>query len=540
MRLRRKIISGLLLLLFYFPSFTQPFSHSDSVRGQLNSLRSCYDVKFYDLNLKIDLAKKKILGSNKIYYKAVEDFDKIQIDLFAGIYLHRVMHEGKSISFKRDSNAVYIQFPSIQQKGKEDFITVYYSGSPHTASNPPWEGGIVWSKDSLNRPWAAVACEAIGASLWWPCKDHLSDEPDSMQMSFTVPEGLSCISNGNLTGVFTTPGESTYSWMVHYPINNYNVTFYIGHYSHFSDSLKNKEGKILSLDYYVLDYNLSKAKKHFEVVKPMLHIYENLFGPYPFYKDGYGLVEAPYWGMEHQGAIAYGNHFITDMPGLDYIIVHETAHERWGNSLSVADHGEMWIHEAFATYSEALLIERMYDYITSIQYLTEQKQKIKNKEPILGPLQVNYHGWKDADMYYKGTWMLHTLRNVIANDSLWFKILYGLTTDFKLSIVNSEMIINYICKKSNTDLHYFFDQYLKSPKPPRFIYQLKKRGRKTLLMYKWEAEAKDFRIPYMLLVNKSGLLKVNPTTAFQTLTYHGKIKDLEFPEELFYVEIERK
>ncbi|HXA01346.1 MAG TPA: M1 family aminopeptidase, partial [Cytophagaceae bacterium] len=319
-----------------------------------------------------------------IRYTTVEDFDKMQVDLFAGMYIHRVMHHGISISFKRDSNAVYIQFASTQQKGKEDSITIYYSGSPHIAANPPWDGGIVWSKDSLGRPWAAVACEAIGASVWWPCKDHLSDEPDSMSMSFIVPEGLSCISNGNLTGVFTIPGKSIYSWMVHYPINNYNVTFYIGHYSHFNDSLKNKEGKTLGLDYYVLDYNLSKAKKHFDIVKPMLLCYENLFGPYPFYRDGYALVEAPYWGMEHQGAIAYGNHFKTDMPGLDYIIVHESAHEWWGNSLSVADHGEMWIHEAFATYSEALVIERLHNYNTSLQYLADQKLNIKNQEPILG------------------------------------------------------------------------------------------------------------------------------------------------------------
>ena len=539
MRLRGKIISVILLSFIYLPSFTQNFSHSDSVRGHLSNLRSCYDVKFYDLNLKIDLFQKKILGSNKIYYKAMEDFDKIQVDLFAGMYVHRVMHEGKSISFKRDSNAVYIQFTSVQKKGTENFISIYYSGSPHIASNPPWDGGIIWSKDSLGRPWVAVACEAIGASVWWPCKDHLSDEPDSMSMSFTVPEGLSCISNGNLNEVITTPGESTYKWMVHYPINNYNVTFYIGHYSHFNDICTNIEGKPLSLDYYVIDYNLAKAKKHFRIIKPMLQCYENLFGPYPFYKDGYGLVESPYWGMEHQGAIAYGNHFKTDMPGLDYIIVHESAHEWWGNSVSVSDHGEMWVHEAFATYSEALVIECLHDYIASLHYLTEQKLNIKNKEPILGPLQVNYHGWKDADMYYKGTWMLHTLRNVIANDSLWFKILYGLCTEFKLSIVNTEIIIDYISKKSGEDLHYFFNQYLKYPRPPRFIYRVKKKGKKTLFLYKWEAEVKDFNMPYMILINKSNLLKLSPTTAFKTLTYDGNLKEIEFPEALFYVEIEK-
>jgi aminopeptidase N len=540
MRIRRKNISLLLFLFVYHFSFTQPFSHSDSVRGQLSALRSCYDATFYDLKLRFDLSQEKISGSNKIRYKVLEDFDKIQIDLFADMDIQSVIHHGSPISFTREGNAVYIWFPSTQKKEKEDSIIIHYSGSPHAAVTPPWDGGIIWSKDSLGRPWAAVACEAIGASLWWPCKDHLSDEPDSMSMSFTVPKELSCISNGSPTIVNTMDGENTYHWMVHYPINNYNVTFYIGHYSHFSDSYKNAAGKTLALDYYVLDYNLDKAEKHFETVKPMLECYEKLFGPYPFYKDGYALVEAPYWGMEHQGAIAYGNHFKTDMAGFDYIIVHESAHEWWGNSLSVADLGEMWIHEAFATYAEALLLERSYNYYASLHYLADQKRNIKNQEPILGPLNVNYHGWKDADMYYKGSWMLHTLRNVVGNDSLWFSILHGLATDFRLSTVNSEMIVRYISKRSDQDFHCFFDQYLKYPKPPRFVYQIKKNGKKTLVLYKWEADVKDFKMPYMFLVNKSDLIKITPTTEFQTLTYDGKIKELKFPEELFYVETEER
>jgi aminopeptidase N len=536
-----KIIFNILLLFFYSYSFSQSrFSHADSVRGQLNNLRSCYDVTFYQLNLKIDLSRKRIAGSGKICYRVMKEFNIIQIDLFSEMIIDKIMHRGESLIYQRDSNAVYVRFDERQEKGKEDSITIYYAGSPHTAINSPWDGGIIWSQDSIGRPWAAMACEAIGASLWWPCKDHLSDEPDSMSMSFAVAEGLSCISNGNLTGVSTYPGENVYHWMVHYPINNYNVTFYIGHYSSFNQVYRNRSGDSLSLDYYVIDYNLPKAKKYFDCVKPMLACYEELFGPYPFYKDGYALVESPYWGMEHQGAIAYGNRFSTDMLGLDFIIVHESAHEWWGNSVSIGDHGEMWIHEAFATYAEALLLERLYDYKTSLKYLAHQKENIKNKEPILGPLHVNYHGWKDADMYYKGSWMLHTLRNAIGNDSLWFNIIKGLATDFNKSIVNTEMIIDYISKKRGADLHYFFEQYLKFINPPRFIYQIEKKRKKNLISYKWEADVKNFKMPFMILVNKSELIRLNPTTDFQTVVFHGKIKDLEFPNDLFYVDIEKK
>jgi aminopeptidase N len=536
-----KIIFNILLLFFYSYSFSQPrFSHADSIRGQLSNLRSCYDVTFYQLNLKIDLSRKRIAGSGKICYKVIEEFNLIQIDLFSEMIIDKIMHQGESLIYQRDSNAVYVRFDERQKKGKEDSITIYYAGSPHAAINPPWDGGIIWSQDSLGRPWAAMACEAIGASLWWPCKDHLSDEPDSMSMSFAVAEGLSCISNGNLTGVTSYPGESVYHWAVHYPINNYNVTFYIGYYSGFNQVHRNRSGETLNLDYYVIDYNLAKAKKHFDSVKPMLACYESLFGPYPFYKDGYALVESPYWGMEHQGAIAYGNHFSTDLFSLDFIIVHESAHEWWGNSVSIADHGEMWIHEAFATYAEALLLERLYDYKTSLEYLAHQKENIKNKEPILGPLHVNYHGWKDADMYYKGSWMLHTLRNTIGNDSLWFSIIKGLAIDFNKSIVNTEIIIDYISKKHGSDLHYFFEQYLKFTNPPRFIYQIKKKRKKNLISYKWDADVKDFKMPFMILVNKSEQIRLNPTTDFQTVVFHGKIRDLEFPKDFFYVDIERK
>src|SRR5690606_34322216 len=270
--------------------------------------------------------------------------------------------------------------------------------------------------------WIGVACEGIGASLWWPNKDHLSDEPDSMRMSYTVPSGLMAVGNG----IFRNQkdlgnGFTQFDWFVHYPINNYNVTVNIAKYAHLEDTYRSKDGDTLALDYYILENNADTARAHFKQVIPMLACFEESYGKYPFWKDGYALVETPYWGMEHQGAIAYGNEYENNAFDFDFIIVHESAHEYWGNSVSVNDHGEMWIHEAFTTYAEALYLECRDDYKTSVAYLLTQKPNIKNQLPILGPIGVNYSGWEDADMYYKGSWMLHSMRNTIDNDALWHK-----------------------------------------------------------------------------------------------------------------------
>jgi aminopeptidase N len=521
----------------HFSSLAQQpaFTHYDSLRGTLGPLRSCYDVKFYDLRVQIDIQKKSLSGSNKIHYQILKEFNTIQIDLFSTMKISRVDHHGRQLNFQRDSNVVLIHFPETQIKGTRDSITIHYSGEPQEAVNPPWNGGVVWSLDSLERPWVGIACESDGASLWWPCKDHPSDEPDSMRMTFLVPEGLTCISNGNLMRKDTHLGISSYEWFVHYPINIYNVTFNVANYVHFSDTYKYKSGENLFLDYYVIDYNFQKAKIHFEKVKPMLDCFDKLFGKYPFMRDGYALVETPYWGMEHQGAISYGNYFRSNMLNFDYIIVHESAHEWWGNSLSAKDHAELWIHESFATYTEALFIECAYNYKTSLEYLDFQKKKIENKEPILGPLNVNYHKWEDSDMYYKGSWMLHTLRNVIGNDSLWFKIIYGLANDFKISSVTTEDIIGYINKKTGEDYHYFFNQYLKYRQPPNFLYSLQKKGGSTLITYKWQAEVSDFRMPLFVSINKKQILKLKPTTSFQTYKYRGKPDSFKIPTELFYI-----
>jgi aminopeptidase N len=449
------------------------------------------------------------------------------------------------LGYNRDGNAVFIDFLSFAYKNgperfdyahkkgiteprdKKDSIKIYYKGDPQIAKNPPWDGGFVWSHDSLGKPWVGVACEGTGASLWWPCKDHLSDKPDSMRMSFDVPTGLMCVSNGRLRSQKKLDNDYTrFTWFVSKPIINYNVTLNIADYAHISDYyLGGKD--TLTLDYYVLRYNEQKARIHFEQVKPMLACYEKFFGKYPFYKDGYKLVETTYWGMEHQSCVAYGNNFHNNSFGFDFIIVHESAHEWWGNSLSCSDAADMWLHEAFATYAEALYLECTQNYKTSIKYLYAQQKRISNKYPVIGPYDVNFQGTSDDDdMYFKGTWMIQTFRHVINNDSLFFAILRGLQDKFKYSSTNTNEVLACINKMTGKDYSPFFNQYLYRPNPPIFEYKLQAEVDTTVLIYRWDSVVKGFEMP--LWIYYSGPddtvippRRITPTAEWQTIRLDG-------------------
>lgn len=471
------------------------FNSYDSIHAGLSPARSCYDVVFYDLHLRIDLQKKYISGSNFIYFQAKHEFFEIEVDLFNNLQVDSILFQGSRLFFSRDSNHLLIRFSSLIAAKTMSTIAIYYQGNPVIAALPPWKGGFVWDEDSLHRPFAGVACEETGASCWWPCKDDLSDEPDSMRTCFEVDSSLYCVSNGTQgKTAYLGNGYTSYEWLVHYPINTYNVTFNIGNYVHFDDYFASENEDSLALDYYVLDYNLAKAKQHFQQVKKMLACYTEKFGPYPFIKDGYALVEAPYWGMEHQGAIAYGNHYKNDVADFDFIIIHESAHEWWGNSLSAEDRGDMWIHEAFATYAESLLLECVYNYKTALAYLKMQQAKIQNKQAIAGPMGVNYIH-EDTDMYYKGTWMLHTLRNVVNDDVLWFSMIRGLASEFKRSPVNSGKLTGYFNQRTGKDLSAFFSQYLTQVSIPELEYFFTGRGRKTRLHFRWNAGSDSFSMP---------------------------------------------
>ncbi|HTA26401.1 MAG TPA: M1 family metallopeptidase, partial [Bacteroidia bacterium] len=431
--------------------------------------------------------------------------------LFKNMVIDSVVFHKIHVDYKRDSNAVFINFTyssgplpgGIQDAwyfkehlGTNDSIKIYYHGIPQTAKNPPWDGGFVWAHDSLGNLFTDVACEGTGASLWWPCKDHLSDKPDSMRMTFDIPNGLSCVSNGRLRSEkIMNSGYTRFTWFVSVPIINYDITLNIGDYSHISDYyLSGKD--TLTLDYYVLSYDEERARKHFEQVKPMMACYENFFGKYPFYKDGYKLVETTYWGMEHQSCVAYGNHYKSNAFGFDFIIIHESAHEWWGNSLSCSDPADMWLHEAFATYAEALYIEYTQNYKTAIKYLYTQQTRIGNKYPIIGPYDVNFQGTEnDDDEYFKGTWMLHTFRHVINNDSMFFAVFKGLQAKFKYSSTNTKEVIACINKITGKDYTPFFNEYLYKESPPIFYYKLKKQGNATILYYRWKGVSKDFIMP---------------------------------------------
>ena len=491
------------------------FNRFDSLRGALDINRTCFDVHYYDLSVKIDVAQKRLQGVNNIYFKTTAPTSTIQLDLYNNLIIDSVCYNNIKLSFKRDSNSFFVYFPSILSGNAFGNIRVYYEGNPTIAKKAPWDGGWVFTKDSLNRPWAAVACEGIGASLWWPLKDHLSDEPDSMRMHFTVPQGLMAIGNGVLESTDTKAGLTTYNWKVNYPINSYNVTCNIANYIHLTDYHVQLNKDTLAIDYYVLDYNQPKAWNHFKQVHPMLNCYEHYFGPYPFFRDGYALVETPYWGMEHQGAIAYGNDYTNKIIDFDYIIIHESGHEWWGNNVSTKDHAEMWIHESFTTYTENLLVEYFYGYDMSVRYLNLNKQLIKNEESIIGPLDVNYEGWQGSDMYYKGAWILHTFRNVLHNDSLWFSILKNIQTDFALQTIDTKTLLAYINAKAGRDYTWFFEQYLYHAKPPILDFYTEKIKKNMRVYYKWNNTRSDFSMSIPVNNVNSSLSYITPTSDYK-------------------------
>ncbi len=529
---------------YYKRNYT--FSQADTLRGMLMPARTCYDVKHYALDIKIDPENRFISGYVDMTFEAVNEFLTLQVDLFSNMEIDEVLRLDNNtvLETKRKFNAVFINMGERISKGSRKTIRIFYSGQPIAARNAPWDGGFVWDLDDEGRDWIGVACEGDGASLWWPNKDHLSDEPDSMDMAIAVPSELTCVSNGRFLGKEEMDGDFTrYLWKVSYPINNYNVTVNIGHYTHFSDTYKNKEGKELELDYYVIDYNLEKAKKHFRQVKPTLECFEHYFGEYPFWRDGYALVETPYLGMEHQGAIAYGNQYKRGYLGrgipsdmdFDYIIIHETGHEYFGNSISCNDHAEMWLHESFTTYMEALYVECTMGYEDAIRYLNYQKRNIANLEPIIGPMDVNWTQWRSSDQYYKGSWILSTLRHAINNDELWFGILREFHEKYKIKNVVSSDFFRFVNEKTGKNYDAFFKQYLYYPSIPDFVYSLKKKGSRYLLKYKWETDVDGFDMPVAVKIGKEKVM-LTPTCKWQkALIKPGQKSDFKVLEDLFLI-----
>lgn len=522
------------------------FSRADSLRGNLTPLRTCYDVNYYHLDVKVDIDKKFISGSNEFRFTATQNFSKLQFDLFANLEVEKVVYKGRSLEFKREFNAVFVDFKEEIKKGAKESFTVFYSGNPVIAKTPPWDGGFIFSKDKSGNPWVSVACQGFGASSWWPNKDHQSDEADSILISISVPKGLQEVSNGRLRNVVEKPdGYTQYNWFVGNPINNYNVTFYIGKYAHWTDSYDGENGK-LSIDYWSLKEDSTLARPHWDAdVKPMLKSFEHWFGPYPFYSDGYKLVQAPHLGMEHQSAVAYGNRFKMgylgrDLSGsgwgmkFDFITIHESGHEWFGNNITSKDIADMWIHEGFTNYSEALFVESKFGKKASSEYTIGLQKIIRNDIPLIGQYGVNKEG--SGDMYPKGANLVHLIRQLINDDEKFRGILRGLNKTFYHQTVTTAQVENYIIKNTGLKLNKVFDQYLRTIMIPTLEYKIE--GNK--LSYRWTNVVKDFDMPLKVTLKDENFSLIQPTEKWKTTTLSAGINADNFKADPnFYVKLKK-
>ncbi|MBC6606063.1 M1 family metallopeptidase [Hymenobacter sp. BT188] len=518
------------------------FTRADSLRGTLTPLRTCYDIKYYHLDVKLDVANKSISGSNLFHFTATQDFTRLQFDLFANLKVDKVEYQGKSVPYTREANAVFVTFPAPVQKGSRAEFRVFYSGQPTVAKNAPWDGGFVFTQDSKGKPWVATACQGVGASIWWPTKDHQADEVDSMLISVTVPKGLKDISNGRLRKTTKLKGGATrFDWFVSNPINNYDVALNVADYTHFADEYAGEKGK-LTLDYWVLPENLAKAKTQFAAnVKPMLKAMENWFGPYPFYEDGFKLIETPHLGMEHQSAVAYGNKYQNGYLGADrsatgwglkwdFIIIHESGHEWFGNNITSKDIADMWIHESFTCYSEGLFTESLFGKPAGQEYVHGQRRHIQNDRPIIGPYGVNREG--SGDMYDKGANLLNMVRTIINDDAKWRNILRGLGQQFYHQTVTSEQIIGYINQQSGLNLTPVFDQYLRHNTLP--VLEFRFENGKTFC--RWVANVSDFAMPVRVRTRGGEYQFISPTTKFAPVALPGVTREnLEVDTFNYYI-----
>lgn len=524
MILSKRNLLFLFYLVFSLNSFGHPprvFEKHDYLHGKLNNNRTWFDVTMYDITLKVTPDKKYIQGSNTISYKVIKPAKIMQLDIHGLIKIDSIIYNHKHLKYTRDSSIILIKMPH-QRKNSTHQMLVYFSGNPLIAKKAPWDGGFVFTKDSSGIDWVGLACQGLGASTWLPCKDHLSDEADSVNINLQVPSHLTGVSNGRLVGSHNlNNGYTEFNWQVRYPINNYNITVNIGNYKHFSDEYTAKYNNInkpLSLDYYVLDYNLTKAKKHFEQVKTMMACYEKYFGPYPFWNDGYKLVETPYWGMEHQSAVSYGNDYSNTRWDFDFIIIHESAHEWFGNSITSNDPAELWLHESFTTHAEAVFVECNSNKETAHKYLKMQKRNIENKQQMLGTADVYYHDFADNDIYYKGSWMLYTIRHVLDNDTLWFNSLLDYCNTFKYSNINTKQCIDFWVKRTGKNLAPIFEQYLTQADLPVFEYVLNKGENDILeLKYRWVNVVKGFEMPIKVTLSKNDYQPLTPTTKWRVI-----------------------
>ncbi len=507
--------------------------------GNLNDNRSSYRVSFYDINIDFDISKKSLNGFVTVKAESISDLNKLQIDLAENLNIKKITYKNQDMSFSRELDAVLVDFKSTIRKGSIFEFTVFYDGVPQSADNPPWAGGFTWSKDKDGRDWVAVSCEGEGARIWWPNKDHITAEGDSVRMAYTVPSNLVAVGNGKLRSVKDLGDKTTYEWFVSNPINNYNVSVQIGNYVAVQDTFV-KNSEIHFMNHYVLDYNQELASNFFPQSKEVIRFYEKYFGDYQWYEDGYKLVEVPYLGMEHQSAVTYGNGFSMyngirskswPMYGvIDPLIIHETGHEWFGNSVTASDPTHIWIHEGLQVYSESIYFEDKFDsYEVGVHYLNTIKNRIANEIPIVGRENEN-HWALHGDTYMKGAWVMHTLRSAIKNDKIWFEILKEFMIENAKGFANTEDFFQKVKSKTGVDYSYFAEQYFYSPQQPILEYY----QTDNKFFYRWSNVNDNFKMPLDLLVNGAEK-RVIPTKNYQSIDIE-KYSQIEVMDWKFYVQ----
>jgi len=505
------------------------FTHSDSLRGSNGPARAWWDATFYDLHVRVDPADSSIRGYNGIVFRVVAPVAEMQIDLRLPLYVDSIIQRQRAVAYRRDGDAVFVTLADTPRVGSYDTISVYYHGKPRVARRAPWDGGFVWTRDSLGRSWIATANEGVGASVWWPNKDYRADEPDSQRIAITVPSTIVDVSNGRLRGTTkNADGTTTYEWFVSSPINNYDVAVNAGQYAHLSDTFKGERG-MLSLDFWPLAYHADTARKQFEQVKPMLACFEHWFGPFPWYADGYKLVETPHLGMEHQSAVAYGNHYKNGYAGRDlsatgwglkwdFIIVHESGHEWFGNNITAQDPADMWVQEGFTNYSEGLYTECQSGKEAGAEYIIGSRRNIRNDRPIIAPFGVEQEG--SGDVYYKTGSMLHMMRQIVNDDAKWREILRGLNSTFYHKTVTGAEVRAYMNRRAGIDFNPVFSQYLMTTQIPTLEYVLAD----SIVRYRWTNVVPGFVMPIRVTIG--GVRQwLRPSEIWRTTRVSGARRD---------------
>ena len=524
------------------PAPTTP-THANILRGEYGRYRANNDLLFYHLDVRVDPQKKFISGKNTIRFRMLKDDNRIQLDLYDNLKVDKIVqvtsgHEPNLLKYERDAGAVFVDFPQPLKTGRVYTIDFYYSGTPQTIGR---FGGFTFGKDPASRDWIFTACEGEGASIWWPNKDQWKDEVESMQISVAIPNGLTDVSNGKFMGLTDLgDGYTRWDWLVQYPINNYDVSLNIGKYEHFSDHLGD-----VPMDFYALPEDLERAKKQFAQAKGMIEAYQHYFGEYPFKKDGYKLIQAPYSGMEHQSAVTYGNHFANGYlerdwtgvgisPRFDFIIIHESGHEWFGNSVTAADRSDMWIHEGWTTYLEGLYVEYVYGKDDGLKYLNGYKSKVRNQQPIIPPRGIN--ATPPQDMYFKGALFLNTLRSVVNDDARWWVLLKEFYQHFKYQTIMTEDIVAWFNQKTGINLTPLFNQYLRHTAIPAL--ELKFDESDGSVSYRWKADEAGFAMP-VRVGTKDHWQIIQPTLEWQMMKTPLKKDQFEVATDLYFVDVSK-